>query len=670
MCGIFGLIVNGKRSMEQHLIRRVIEDMYRLSESRGKEAAGALFLEKSSIEVLKAPVRGSELLQLPKMRTFLEHTSRAMASQVSCLLLGHTRMVTNGGDQIHDNNQPVVRDELIAVHNGIIVNDVALWSEMSDLERRYEVDTEAYLALVQSQEHWREDFVSAAARAMRGLEGANSLAVVSTLHDSLLLATSNGSIYYVHDQESNLFMFMSEYAFLSRLVDKYSSDFAWTKELTIKQLAPGSLACINFSDTTPQVRRWDMIEQYPSISSSSQRTITDHGPLGGHSQKQTTPSIRNSVSTLKNLTQFDRTSIKHLTRCTRCILPETFPFISFDDDGVCNYCQNYKPLRLHGEAALRDKLKRLVGTSNKPRILFPLSGGRDSCYGLHLLVNKFGIKPLAYTYDWGMVTDLARRNISRMCGKLGIEHVLISADIRKKRQYIRKNVTAWLRQPHLGTVPLFMAGDKQFFYYANKLKKDADLAHVLFSMNPLERTDFKVGFCGINEFYTKKHHYDPNTFNKIRLMWFYASSFLKNPSYINASLLDSLAAYLSYYFIPKDYSSLFDYLAWHESDVVSSLINDYNWEISQDTNSTWRIGDGTASFYNYIYYKVAGFSENDTFRSNQIREGLLSRQEALRNIDVENDPRCESIAWYFDTINIDATAAIRAINAIPTLYRK
>ena len=28
-----------------------------------------------------------------------------------------------------------------------------------------------------------------------------------------------------------------------------------------------------------------------------------------------------------------------------------------------------------------------------------------------------------YTYDWGMVTDLGRRNISRMCADLGVENI-------------------------------------------------------------------------------------------------------------------------------------------------------------------------------------------------------------------------------------------------------
>ncbi len=48
------------------------------------------------------------------------------------------------------------------------------------------------------------------------------------------------------------------------------------------------------------------------------------------------------------------------------------------------------------------------------------------------------------------------------------------------------------------------------------------------------------------------------------------------------------------------------------------------------------IGDGTAPFYNYIYLTVGGFSEHDTFRSNQIREGLITRDQAMAAIETEN----------------------------------
>jgi hypothetical protein len=115
---------------------------------------------------------------------------------------------------------------------------------------------------------------------------------------------------------------------------------------------------------------------------------------------------------------------------------------------------------------------------------------------------------------------------------------------------------------------------------------------------------------------------------------------------------------------------LFDYVKWDEEIVENILIEKYQWELSPDTTTTWRIGDGTAAFYNYIYYTVCGFSEFDTFRSNQIREGALDRMEALNFVNQENKPRIESFKWYCDTIGVDSEMAVKTINAIPKLYRK
>ena len=109
---------------------------------------------------------------------------------------------------------------------------------------------------------------------------------------------------------------------------------------------------------------------------------------------------------------------------------------------------------------------------------------------------------------------------------------------------------------------------------------------------------------------------------------------------------------------------------WDEEKVTSTLIQEYDWEVATDTRTTWRIGDGTAAFYNYIYWAIAGFSENDTFRSNQIREGVLSREQALKIVYDENRPRFESIQWYCDNIGIDMESALERINSVPKLYQR
>lgn len=98
------------------------------------------------------------------------------------------------------------------------------------------------------------------------------------------------------------------------------------------------------------------------------------------------------------------------------------------------------------------------------------------------------------------------------------------------------------------------------------------------------------------------------------------------------------------------------------------LLNEYEWEMAIDTPTTWRIGDGTAAFYNYVYYTVAGFSEHDTFRSNQIREGQITREKALLLLEEENKPRYQNIRWYLDTLNLDFERVIKIVNSIPKLY--
>lgn len=213
-----------------------------------------------------------------------------------------------------------------------------------------------------------------------------------------------------------------------------------------------------------------------------------------------------------------------------------------------------------------------------------------------------------------------------------------------------------------------MAGDKQYFYYANLLMEQNSLDVSIMGENMLETTMFKSAFCGIKPKFEKVHTYSLSTMDKLKMMGFYGKEFLLNPAYINSSILDSLDAFKSYYLISHKNFNLFDYMMWDENVVNDTLLGSYNWETDPETDSTWRIGDGTAAFYNYIYLMLAGFTENDTFRSNQIREGQITRERGLELIEKENKPRWNSIQWYCNTIGIDWEIAIKKINSIKTLF--
>jgi hypothetical protein len=114
-----------------------------------------------------------------------------------------------------------------------------------------------------------------------------------------------------------------------------------------------------------------------------------------------------------------------------------------------------------------------------------------------------------------------------------------------------------------------------------------------------------------------------------------------------------------------DYFHVFDFWRWDEDEIDEVLLNQYDWETAVDTSTTWRIGDGTAAFYNYANYTIAGFTEHDTFRSNQIREGQISRDQALALVENENQPRYQNIRWYLDLLGFDFQETIKRVNSAP-----
>jgi hypothetical protein len=653
MCGIFGWI---GREPESGLTVATVRKLFLASETRGKEASGAFAVSTTELRWIKAPVAAHALLRHP---AFVRFSNWVESERDVYALVGHTRLVTNGFEGDPANNQPATRDGVVGVHNGIIVNDAVLWAESPNLVRRSALDTEILLALLEAELSAGRSLGEAVLRIFPRLEGTYSVALAFRQLDGILLGTNNGSLYWSKIADSTIFA--SEGPILESVIETLP---AHLKRTIPRQLPPGSFRFVRPNGTALTFSLQESSPLLPFRAESPEKQLRDCSvPLPA--------PVRWGARRTASISRFERLYERcleradRMRRCTRCLLPESFPFLAFDDAGVCSVCRDYRPIHLQPMGSLLARIR------NAPKrdfdVLVPLSGGRDSCFTLHYVTRELGLRPLAYTYDWGMVTDLARRNQARLCGALGVEHVLVSADIRRKRENIRKNVEAWLRRPHLGMIPLFMAGDKQYFYFTNLLLDQYRMATAIMGESFFEVTGFKTGFCGVNQGAPGKAYAFGNG-GKLKLAAFYAGQYVRNPAYFNRSLLDSLGAFLSYYATKRPYVNFYDYYYWNEDEVNSVLISQYDWELAKDTSTTWRIGDGTAPFYNYIYQTVAGFTELDTFRSNQIREGVLSREAAWELVRRERLPRWESIGWYCEVVGLDMAATLERIHQIPTRY--
>ncbi|MCW3998716.1 MAG: hypothetical protein NWE93_00570 [Candidatus Bathyarchaeota archaeon] len=685
MCGIFGIVIGKNLNLSPAELNRVVNSLFRLSESRGKEASGIALRVADQIYVLKEPVSSSKLIKTEQYKAlFKEKLKQAYPEgklEAPIAVLGHSRLQTNGKSEINTNNQPVVKDGAVGIHNGIIVNDGSLWKEFASIKKKYDVDTEVFLSLLQMFKAQGNSTAESMKRVFQCIEGSASVAIQFDGENSLALATNTGSLYMAYSENMEMLVFASEKFILQQIL---------THELLRKWFSPnavvqvkagyGCILDLNLEHKHDFALSDPAADPFSVNASGSKAHIvelydTTVVPPPDTSQFQLHEDIKQSMmQNWENL--FANPTM--LKRCTRCLLPETMPYISFDEEGVCSYCRDYETRGCYrkSEKDLQEFVSSYRSSTGEPDVLIGFSGGRDSAFGLDYIKNTLKLNPITFTYDWGMVNDLARRNQARVVGKLGIEHIVISADIRTKRINIRKNLKAWLKRPDLGMVPILMAGDKQFYYYFHKVRKQTGIKLFIFcgGYEGEEGTGlFKYGFCNVTtqgKNNALKRMTGISSKNKLKIMSYYLKQFILNPAYINKSMFDTLFAFYSSYVLTDDYLYLFHYLDWDEKQIVQTIVDKFNWEKETDTIATWRTDDGTAAFYNYIYLTMAGFTEFDIFRSHQIREGKLTREEAYEIIKEENKPRVKSIEWYGQAIDFDMNKAIEVINNAPRLYFK
>lgn len=116
--------------------------------------------------------------------------------------------------------------------------------------------------------------------------------------------------------------------------------------------------------------------------------------------------------------------------CTNCIMDTSDPNISFDADGVCDYCTNYRTMIAPNWHTDERGARELAEISAKIReegkgkdfdCIIGLSGGLDSSYATLVAVEKMGLRPLLFHVDAGWNTDQAVGNIEKLVDGLGLE---------------------------------------------------------------------------------------------------------------------------------------------------------------------------------------------------------------------------------------------------------
>lgn len=126
----------------------------------------------------------------------------------------------------------------------------------------------------------------------------------------------------------------------------------------------------------------------------------------------------------------ENVNVRKYQRCTCCVMDTTDSKIVFDENGVCDYCNDYhKNILPAWSAKLADKdllaktaeqIKRDTA-GQKYNCIIGLSGGVDSSYLCYVAKELMGLNPLCYVCDTGWNLKVADENISRIVEALELD---------------------------------------------------------------------------------------------------------------------------------------------------------------------------------------------------------------------------------------------------------
>jgi len=301
----------------------------------------------------------------------------------------------------------------------------------------------------------------------------------------------------------------------------------------------------------------------------------------------------------------------NLKICKRCIYDETIPGITFNSDGICNYCEmidslkaEYKTGTKEGEEMflkIVEEIKR-KGRCKKYDCVVGVSGGTDSSYMIYKAVKEYGLRVLAVHYDNTYNSSIATENIRKVLGKLNVDLYTYVVDNKEMDDIFRSFFKAGVPELDAAT--------------------DIGVAEILY------RACAKYGVKYILE----GHSFMAEGVSPVGYMYAdgkYIESIQKKfgtckiKSYPNMPIL-SFLKWITFYRIKK-IRPLW-YIDYSKKEAISILEKEFNWVYYQGHHLENRITAFHHSYYDPLKFNI---DQRNNSLSASVRSGIMSREEAL-----------------------------------------
>jgi hypothetical protein len=327
-----------------------------------------------------------------------------------------------------------------------------------------------------------------------------------------------------------------------------------------------------------------------------------------------------------------------LNRCSRCILPDGYPGIDFDSDGVCSLCRSFEPGPSPvGESALSDTVSPYTGSGEKYDSIVAFSGGRDSSFILWYAVKRLGLRTLALFTDNGYAPAHTHRNLRRTSDILKVDlHIESYSSLKKTFPGMLR---AWIRRPSAATVSLLCTGCS----YGRRLKLPVTAQKYRIPLMIVGGGEPELSFAE-----TLLASGIPNPSRKDLLKGFLEEVqanpyLLLSPGRSSTILKEFALRYLERRILrllgieyPKRKLFPYSYLGWNEKIIMDTITNELGWEKGEMCGTSWRSDCLIAPLKNYIYGNLLGFHKVNELLAGMVRIGQIDRETAMLRLPEES----------------------------------
>lgn len=321
--------------------------------------------------------------------------------------------------------------------------------------------------------------------------------------------------------------------------------------------------------------------------------------------------------------------------CKKCVMPDTRPGISFNDEGICSACQSYEKRK---NINWEERYKELEKLCNKYRGIngssfdcaIAVSGGKDSHYQVYLMKEVFKMNPILFSVEDNFeMTKAGIKNVKNISEEFGCPIISLKPDRKAQKEIMKYTFEkygkpTWFIDRLIYTFPLLMAHkfNTQLLVYGENVSYEyggSDYAETYSARGQLNNG--VASDISIDEL-VKNTGVDPK-----------ALELTKAPSDKILNYLDPM--YVSY-FIP--WNSIKNYELAKRRGFTDLT---HEWDRSHHVENFDQIDSPAYLVHSWMKYPKFGHATATDYSARFVRYGLVSRNEAIKLVqkhDHDLDP--------------------------------